>query len=78
MSERWIDCRKILPELGVPVLVWCWKIKDVEIASLDSSGLWTIKGWPLTDVTHWMPKPDGPQDEGNTLGHYIMERISPN
>jgi hypothetical protein len=63
MKQPWIDCQKILPELGVPVIVWCWKISDIDIAHLDEAGNWSARGWPLSDVTHWMPKPGSPKEE---------------
>lgn len=64
---RWIPVEERLPKLFQPVIV-CRKGKDgkpmVEAGSMDHNGWWKVYGTRTKTVTHWMPLPEPPKEDG--------------
>ena len=60
MSE-WIAAKDRLPEHMAAVLV-CWETAAGE--RRDIGGWWTVFGIRTRHVTHWMPLPAPPGEEG--------------
>lgn len=68
-QQRWIPCSKSVPTIGEEVLVWvnCGNgAQWAEVAYLAKRG-WISdpRDGPVTEpVTHWIPLPDPPDEEG--------------
>ncbi len=66
-APHWIPVEERPPEMGVSVLGWC---KDNPFAKFRPEIVaWNGKGWVfvyaqryVTDVTHWMPLPEPPNE----------------
>ena len=62
---RWIPCSERLPNDGEFVLTY--KNRQFEVQEYDKRrNGWISIGWfwSLYTVTHWMPLPEGPEEEG--------------
>ena len=66
----WIKCSERLPEARTEVLAFVHSEDDeryIDVVMLDSIGMWdNVNGMEYCsyEVTHWMPLPDPPEDEG--------------
>ena len=65
--NEWISAQDRLPEYMAAVLV-CWKDsageRRVEPGRRDIGGWWRVLGTRTKHVTHWMPLPAPPEEEG--------------
>ncbi len=55
-APRWIPVTERLPEDGELVLAWSESLRDLGMGVLDE--------FEPTQVTHWMPLPEPPEDGG--------------
>lgn len=65
MEMNWIPVKDRVPDSQKNVLVWCGY---VDMASYQRGGFWVFDretgiGFDLGSVTHWMPLPEGPEEE---------------
>ena len=59
---KWINVNDRLPEENTPVLVWN---KDAVDIGFIRDGQWRDFSEVFRHVSHWMPLPNGPKEEGN-------------
>ena len=64
MSKQWIIVEDELPDAGYWYL--CWSRNQAEILFLDTAEpiMWLQDGDYLENVTHWMPLPKPPKEQG--------------
>ena len=62
----WISVKTRLPYGNEDVLVWVvWPTRagNVDTSFLDEEGNWAMGSAKRFEVTHWMPLPEGPEEE---------------
>lgn len=59
---------EMAPKDGTEVLVWDGSIRQISkftVAGLDFDGhWWDAEGYWISGITHWMPLPEPPTEEG--------------
>ena len=75
-ERRWIPVTERLPEINMPVLVYCTNITiqggyTIHIGCCDMGKFWFLRtqpgisSFPVREwqVTHWMPLPESPKED---------------
>lgn len=73
ISPEWILCSERLPEIDEDVLIYypLWKDSPIQVAHLQHDGILFESSdgefnFKASAVTHWMPIPDPPVNEGDS------------
>ena len=61
---KWISVEERMPECMQPVIV-CREGGKVEQGYKDTMDWWKVYGTRTKKVTHWMPLPEPPEEEGD-------------